>query len=61
MPARAGLVANTSDPVPVSSEITASRLAEVSLIEYPANVVGVEPEVARPYVSTVSEVYVPQL
>ena len=32
VPAKAGSVANTNEPVPVSSVIAAARLAEVSLM-----------------------------
>ena len=49
-----GVFENTRPPVPVSSVMAAARFADVSLIAYPANVVGAVPAVTRPFVSTVT-------
>ena len=54
-----GAVPNTSAPVPVSSVIAVARLADVSDRPYPANVVGLVPDVTRPLASVVTERYVP--
>ena len=59
VPVSVGLSEKTANPVPVSSVSEAAKFAEVSLRPYPVNVVGLDPAVARPYVSTVIERYVP--